>query len=75
MADDIIKMQIEVAKKRRKIDDLCSHIIVQTERIDELTKEESTHWLIQNNCRKLKTCLDQAAILGTELVSICNSIH
>ena len=44
MADDIIKMQIEVAKKRRKIDDLCSHIIVQTERIDELTKKESTQW-------------------------------
>ena len=68
-------MQIEVAEKRRKIDDLCSHIIVQTERIYELTKEESIQWLIQDNCRKLKTSLDQGAILGTELLNICNSIH
>ena len=35
MADNVTKMQIKVAEKRKKIDDICSDIIVQTERIDE----------------------------------------
>ena len=42
-----------------------------------LEKEASTHpkWIIQEQCKKLKTFLNQGEALGAELVNKFNTIH
>ena len=68
---------MEANEKRRNVDDMCGQIILQTKRIDDLVKEGTNNpkWMIEEQCKKLKTFLDRGEALGNELVNTCNSIN